>query len=274
MPCVGPTDGRGAGEVPPPSSVGTLSGGAVTSELVVPVSTGTPVELVPPGRATTSVGVGVSKALLHQHPHTVGTVVAAGESPAAGEYKGRVGVLCAVALSCAQGSVPCVGPTDGRGVGEVPPPLSVGTLSGGAVTSELVVPVSTGTPVELVPPGRATTSVGAGVSKELLHQHPHTAGTVVAAGESPAKGEYGGVGGGVPPRLSSGRGLLLVLGVGGSLRTVSLRVRQGSLGGSLRTVSLRGRRGSLGGSLRTVSLRVRLESLGGSPWTRKNNNKM
>jgi len=29
----------------------------------------------------------------------------------------------------------------------------------------------------------------------LLHQHPHTAGTVVAAGESPAKGEYGGVGG-------------------------------------------------------------------------------
>ena len=66
------------GEVPPPSSVGTLSGGVVTSELGVPVLTGTPVEPVPPGRATTSVGVGVSKALLHQHPHTVGTVVAAG----------------------------------------------------------------------------------------------------------------------------------------------------------------------------------------------------
>jgi hypothetical protein len=32
------------------------------------------------------VGVGVSKALLHQHPHTVGTVVAAGESPAAGTH--------------------------------------------------------------------------------------------------------------------------------------------------------------------------------------------
>ena len=72
--------------VPPLLSVGTLSGGAVTSELVEPVSTGTPVELVPPGRATTSVGVGVSKALLHQHPHTVGTVVAAGESPAAGTH--------------------------------------------------------------------------------------------------------------------------------------------------------------------------------------------
>ena len=97
------------------------------------------------------------------------------------------------------------------------------------------------------------------MSKELLHQHLHTASTVVAAGESPAKGEYGGAGGGVTPRLSSGRGLLLVLGVGGSLRTVSLRVRQGSLGGSLRTVSLRGRL-----SLRTVSLRVRLESLGGT----------
>jgi hypothetical protein len=68
--------------------------------------------------------------------------------------------------------------------------LSVGTLSGGAVTSELVVPVSTGTPVELVPPGRATTSVGVGVSKELLHPHPHTVGTVVAAGESPAAGTH------------------------------------------------------------------------------------
>jgi hypothetical protein len=45
-----------------------------------------------------------------------------------------------------------------------------------------------------VPPGRATTSVGAGVSKELLHQRPHTAGTVVAAGESPVKGKYGGGG--------------------------------------------------------------------------------
>ena len=78
------------GEVPPLSSVGTPSGGAVTSELAVPVPTGTPVELVPPGRATTSVGVGVSKVLLHQHPHTAGTVVAAGESPAAGTYKGRV----------------------------------------------------------------------------------------------------------------------------------------------------------------------------------------
>ena len=194
LPLAGPTGDGGVGEVPPSLSVGTLSGGAVTSELVVPVSTGTPVELVPPGRATTSVGVGVSKALLHQHPHTVGTVVAAGESPAAGKYKGRVGALCAVAPSCVQGIVPCVGPTDGRGVGEVPPPLSVGTLSGGAVTSELVVPVSTGTPVELVPPGRATTSVGVGVSKALLHQHPHTVGTVVAAGESPAAGEYGGGG--------------------------------------------------------------------------------
>ena len=36
--------------------------------------------------------------------------------------------------------------------------------------------------------------MGAGVSKELLHQHPHTAGTVVAAGESPANGKYGGGG--------------------------------------------------------------------------------
>ena len=87
------------------------------------------------------------------------------------------------------------GPTDRRGVGEAPPPPSVGTLSGGAVTSELAVPVSTGTPVVLVPPGRATTSAGVGVGKELLHQHPHTAGTVVAAGESPAKGEYGWGGG-------------------------------------------------------------------------------
>ena len=71
-------------------------------------------------------------------------------------------------------------------MGEVPPLSFVGTLHGGAVT---------GSHVEPVPPGRATTSVGAGVSKELLHQHLHTAGTVVAAGESPAKGEYGGVGG-------------------------------------------------------------------------------
>ena len=97
---VGPTDGRGVGEVPPPSSVGTLSGGAVTSELVVPVSTGTPVELVPPGRATTSVGVGVSKALLHQHPHTVGTVVAAGESPAAGTHTHAHAPRCLQQSSC------------------------------------------------------------------------------------------------------------------------------------------------------------------------------
>ena len=159
VPCFGPTDGGGVGEVPPPSSVGTLFGGAVTSELVVPVSTGTPVELVPPGRATTSVGVGVSNVLLHEHPHTAGTVVAAGESPAAGKYTGRVGALCAVAPSCVQGVVPWVGPTNGRGVGEVPPLSLVGTPSGGAVTSELAVPVPTGTPVELVPPGRATTSV-------------------------------------------------------------------------------------------------------------------
>ena len=172
----------------PPLSVGTLSGGAATSELVVPVSTGTPVELVPPGRATTSVGVGVSKELLHQHPHTAGTVVAAGESPAAGEYKGRVGALCAVAPPSVQGIVPYVGPTGRRGVGEVPSPASVGTLSGGVVTSELVVPVTMGTPVELVPPGRATTSAGVGVSKVLLHRHPHIVGTVVAAGESPAAG--------------------------------------------------------------------------------------
>ena len=90
------------------------------------------------------------------------------------------------------------GPTDRRGVGEAPPPPSVGTLSGGVVMSELAVPVSTGTPVVLVPPGRATTSAGVGVGKELLHQHPHTAGTVAAAGESPAKGEYGwGEGAGV-----------------------------------------------------------------------------
>ena len=95
-----------------------------------------------------------------------------------------------MAPPCAQGSVPCVGPTDGRGVGEVPPPLSVGALSGGAATSELAVPVPTGTPVELVPPGRATASVGVGVSKALLHQHPHTVGTVVAAGEPPAAGNH------------------------------------------------------------------------------------
>ena len=165
------------GEVPPLSFMGTLHGGAVT---------GSHVELVPPGRATTSVGAGVSIELLHQHPHTAGTVVAAGESPAKGEYGGGGGALCAVAPPCAQGSVPCVGPANGRGVGGVPPLSSVGTLHGGAVT---------GSHVELVPPGRATTSVGAGVSIELLHQHPHTAGTVVAAGESPAKGEYGGGGG-------------------------------------------------------------------------------
>ena len=61
-----------------------------------------------------------------------------------------------------------VGPKVGRGVGEGPPPLSVGTLPGGAIASELVVPVSTGTPVELVPPGRATTSVGVGVSTVSL----------------------------------------------------------------------------------------------------------
>ena len=120
----------------------------------------------------------MSKELLHQHLYTAGTVVAAGESPAAGKYKGRVWELCAV------------GPSDRRGAGEVPPPPSVGTLPGGAVTSELVVPVSTGTPVELVPPGRATTSVGVGVSKALLHQHPHTVGTVVAAGEPPAAGNH------------------------------------------------------------------------------------
>ena len=41
------------------------------------------------------------------------------------------------------------------------------------------------------------------MSKELLHQHLHTAGTVVAAGESPAKGEYGGGGGGVVRRGSA-----------------------------------------------------------------------
>ena len=72
-------------------SVSTPSGGAATSEPVVPVPTGTPVELVPPGRDTTSADVGVSKELLHQHPHTVGTVVAAGESPVAGTYNGKVG---------------------------------------------------------------------------------------------------------------------------------------------------------------------------------------
>jgi hypothetical protein len=75
------------------------------------------------------------------------------------ENKGRAGALCVVAPPCVQGSVPCLGPTDEMGVGEVPPPSSVGTLSGGAVTIEPVVPVSTGTLVELVPSGRATTSV-------------------------------------------------------------------------------------------------------------------
>ena len=110
----GPANGRGVGGVPPLSSVGTLHGGAVT---------GSHVELVPPGRATTSVGAGVSIELLHQHPHTAGTVVAAGESPAKGEFGGGAGGACVPwQPSCAQGSVPCVGPTDGRGVGEVPPP--------------------------------------------------------------------------------------------------------------------------------------------------------
>ena len=89
------------------------------------------------------------------------------------------------------------GPANGRGVGGVPPLSSVGTLHGGAVT---------GSHAELVPPGRATTSVGAGVSKAVLHQHPHTAGTVVAAGESPATGEYGGVAGGGCTTLKFGEG--------------------------------------------------------------------
>ena len=104
----------------------------------------------------------------------------------------RVRPLCGKCLlPFRKGTGATHGPTDRRGVGEAPPPPSVGTLSGGVVMSELAVPVSTGTPVVLVPPGRATTSAGVGVGKELLHQHPHTAGTVVAAGESPAKGEYG-----------------------------------------------------------------------------------
>jgi hypothetical protein len=94
--------------------------------------------------------------------------------------------VCVGAPSCAQGVVPWVGPTDGRGVGEVPPLSSVGTPSSGVVMSELAVPVPTGTPVVLVPPGRATTSEGVGVSKVGLPQHPHTASTVVSAGESPA----------------------------------------------------------------------------------------
>jgi hypothetical protein len=90
-----------------------------------------------------------------------------------------------------------LGPRMGGVWAGVPPLSSVGTLHGGAVT---------GSHAELVPPGRATTSVGTGVSKELLHQHLHTAGTVVAAGESPANGEYGGVGGEGYTTLKFGEG--------------------------------------------------------------------
>ena len=100
----------------------------------------------------------------------------------------------AASLHAALCVVQADGLTDRGCVGEAPPPPSVGTLSGGVVTGSPAWLASASAQAELVPPGRATTSVGAGVSKELLHQHPHTAGTSVAAGESPAEGEYGGGG--------------------------------------------------------------------------------
>ena len=111
--------------------------------------------------------------------------------------------------------------------------------------------------------------MGAGVSKELLHQHPHTAGTVVAAGESPAKGEYGGVGGGGYTTLKFGEGATASVRGRGIPADSESAGETGVSGGVPADSESAGETGVSGGSLRTVSLRVRLESLGGSPWTRK-----